>query len=83
MAIRGVLASVASADHHGFASDHEEVLSICHARWMRHRVDETEKHRRLWGEFERMRPVTQRDVTVEEPEVTLEERGWTPTAAKR
>jgi hypothetical protein len=83
MAIRRELASLACEEHHGFASDHEEVLSMCHEWWMRRRGDETEENRRLWDEFERMRPVSEPDVTVEEPEVTLEERARTPTAAER
>jgi hypothetical protein len=83
VAIRRELASVAREEHHGFASDHQEVLSMCHEWWMRRRVDETEENRRLWGEFEHVRPVTEPDVTVEDPKVTLEERASTPTAAER
>jgi hypothetical protein len=56
---------------------------MCHERWMRRRVDQAEDDRRLWEELERTRPVTEPDVTVEEPESTLEERAWTPTPAER
>jgi hypothetical protein len=56
---------------------------MCNEWWMRRRDDDAEENRRLWAEFERMRPVPEPDVTVKEPEVTLEERARTPTPAER
>jgi hypothetical protein len=57
-------------------------LSMCEELWMWRRSREAEEERRLWDEFERTRPVSEPERT-EEPEVMLEERERTPTAAER
>jgi hypothetical protein len=62
---------------------------MCNERWIQRRRDEaeegreSEEGRRLWDDFERTRPLTERDVAVDEPEVTLDERKLTPTPAER
>jgi hypothetical protein len=56
---------------------------MCNERWIRRRRDEAEEGRRLWDDFERTRPLTERDVAVDEPEVTLDESERTPTPAER
>jgi len=43
---------------------------MCREWWLRRRVDESEENCRLWDEFERVRPVTEPDMTVEDPQVT-------------
>jgi hypothetical protein len=56
-------------------------LSMCEEWSMWRRRREAEEGRRLWDEFERTRPVSEPERT-DEPEVTLEEREQTPTAAE-
>jgi hypothetical protein len=55
---------------------------MCEEWWMWCRRREAEETRRLWDEFERMRPVSEPE-RVDECEVTLEEREATPTVAER
>jgi hypothetical protein len=45
---------------------------MCHEWWQRRRFEEREASRRMWDEFERTRPLSDPEVTEEEPEVTLE-----------
>jgi hypothetical protein len=47
-------------------------LAVCHEWWFKHRDEEDETSRRMWDEFERTRPLSDREVTEEEPEVTLQ-----------
>jgi hypothetical protein len=56
---------------------------MCHERWLRRRSEEREASRRLWDEFEHTRPLSEPEVTEEEPEVTLEKREPTPLATER
>ena len=55
---------------------------MCEDRLMWRRGREAEEARRVWDEFERTRPVSEPE-HVDEPEVTLEKREGTPTAAER
>ena len=55
---------------------------MCEDLWMWRRRRDAEEGRRLWEEFGRTRPVSEPERT-DEPEVTLEEREATPTAAER
>lgn len=45
---------------------------MCDEWWFQRRAEEREASRRLWEEFERTRPLSDREVTEEEPEVTLD-----------
>ena len=56
---------------------------MCHERWLRRRFEEREASRRTWEEFEQTRPLSDPEVTEEEPEVTLEEREPTPLGNER
>jgi hypothetical protein len=64
-------------------SDPEGVLNMCHDWWMRRRVEEMQETRWLWDEFERTPPVSEPDVTADEPNVSLERDSGTPTPAER
>ena len=55
---------------------------MCHEWWLRRRFEEREASRRMWDEFERTRPLSDADVTEEEPEVTLEAPEPAPLAAQ-
>lgn len=56
---------------------------MCHERWLfKRRSKDEEASRRMWDEFERTRPLSDPDVTEEEPEVTLEESETTRLATK-
>jgi hypothetical protein len=55
---------------------------MCHEWWQRRRFEEREASCRMWDEFERTRPLSDPDVTEEEPEVTLEKAETAPLAAK-
>jgi hypothetical protein len=54
---------------------------MCHEWWLRRRSEEREASRQLWAEFEQASPLSDQDVTDEQPEVTLERREPTPLAA--
>ncbi len=53
---------------------------MCHEWWLRRKFEEREASRRMWDEFERARPLSERDATEEDPEVTLETAGPAPLA---
>ena len=55
---------------------------MCHGWYYRRRFEEKEESRRMWDEFERTEPLSDSEVTKEEPEVTLEKDDPTPVAAK-
>ncbi len=54
---------------------------MCHERWFRRRARDEEASRLMWDEFERTRPLSDPEVTEEEPEVTLEKSDPTRLAA--
>ena len=54
---------------------------MCHEWWLRRKFEEREASRRIWDEFERTRPLSDAEVTEEEPEVTLETPGPASLAA--
>jgi hypothetical protein len=56
---------------------------MCHESWLRRRREEREASRQLWDDFERTRPLSDPEVTDEQPEVTLEKREPTPLAAEQ
>ena len=56
---------------------------MCHERWLRRRREEGEASRELWDEFERTQPLSDLEVTGEQPEVALEKQEPTPLAAER
>jgi hypothetical protein len=56
-------------------------LTVCHERWFRRRARDEEASRLMWDEFERTRPLSDPEVTEEEPEVTLEKSDPTRLAA--
>jgi hypothetical protein len=58
-------------------------ISMCHEWWMRRRYEERESSRRMWDEFERTRPLSDPEVTEEEPEVILETEDAPQFAAER
>jgi hypothetical protein len=65
------------------AKQSQEVFPMCHDWWMLRRVDEAEESRRLWDDFERTQPVIEPEVTVDEPNLTLERDQFeTPTPAE-
>ena len=45
---------------------------MCHEWWFKRQAEEAEASRRMWDEFERTRPLSEPEVTEEEPPVTLE-----------
>ena len=45
---------------------------MCHEWWFQRQAEEYETSRRMWDEFERTRPLSDPEVTEDEPEVTLE-----------
>ncbi len=46
---------------------------MCHERWLfKRRAQDEEASRRMWDDFERTRPLSDPEVTEDEPEVTLE-----------
>jgi hypothetical protein len=47
-------------------------LAVCNEWWFQRRAEEREASRRMWEEFERTRPLSDPEVTEEEPEVILE-----------
>ena len=56
---------------------------MCHERWLfKRRAKDEEASRRMWDEFERTRPLSDREVTEQEPEVTLEHPETTRLTAK-
>ncbi|MBV8710272.1 MAG: hypothetical protein JOY56_00740 [Solirubrobacterales bacterium] len=55
---------------------------MCEEWWFRRRHEEDEASRRMWDEFERTRPLSDPEVTQEEPEVILEKPEATPLAAQ-
>ncbi|MBV9799991.1 MAG: hypothetical protein JO039_18235 [Solirubrobacterales bacterium] len=55
---------------------------MCDEWWYQRRAEEREASRRLWEEFERTRPLSDRDVSEEEPEVTPEKPEPTRLTAK-
>ena len=55
---------------------------MCHERWQRRRSEEREASRRMWDEFERTQPLSDPEVSEEEPPVTLEEPDAAPSPAK-
>jgi hypothetical protein len=57
-------------------------FAMCHEWWLRRKFEEREASRRMWDEFERTRPLSNRDVTEEEPEVTLEHPEPVPLTAQ-
>jgi hypothetical protein len=57
-------------------------LAVCHDWWFKRRDEEDRASRRMWDEFERTRPLSDPEVTEEEPEVTLEERETARLTAK-
>jgi hypothetical protein len=54
---------------------------MCHERWLRRSFEERDESRRLWDDFEQTRPLSEPEVTEQEPEVTLEQRDPAPLAA--
>lgn len=58
-------------------------LGMCNEWWMRRRGEQAEEARRMWDEFERTRPVSEPQVSEDEPEVRLDEREEQPAAAER
>jgi hypothetical protein len=56
---------------------------MCHDWWLGRRFGEREESRRMWEEFEHTHPLSQREQTEDEPEVTLEERERTPLPTER
>jgi hypothetical protein len=56
---------------------------MCHEWWQRRRYEEREASRRMWDEFEQTRPLSDPEVTKEEPEVTLEKQDAEVIAADR
>ena len=52
---------------------------MCEEWWIWNRRREADEDRRLWGEFERTRPVSEPE-RIDEREVTLEQRDETPAA---
>ena len=46
---------------------------MCHESWFHRRDEEREASRRMWEEFERTRPLSDRELTDEEGELILEE----------
>jgi hypothetical protein len=64
---------VAPGDHTGHhLAVYAGGIAMCHEWWQRRRFEEREASRRMWDEFERTRPLSDPEVTEEEPEVTLE-----------
>jgi hypothetical protein len=55
---------------------------MCHEWWLRRWSEEREASRQLWDEFEHPQPLSDREVSDEQPEVTLEKRQPTPLAAE-
>jgi hypothetical protein len=47
---------------------------MCHEWWLQRRSEEREASHRMWDEFERTRPLSDPEVTEEEPDVTLEKQ---------
>ena len=45
---------------------------MCEEWWFRRRAEDAEASRRMWDEFERTRPLSDPEVTEDQPEVTLE-----------
>jgi len=76
------LAVAVFEEHHGVLPIARRCLGMCEDWLMWRRGREAEEARRVWDEFERTRPVSEPE-HVDEPEVTLEEREGTPTAAER
>ena len=58
-------------------------IAMCHERWLRRRYEEREESRQMWDEFEQTRPLSDPEVTEEEPEVTLEKQAAQVLAAER
>jgi hypothetical protein len=58
-------------------------VAMCHDWWLRRRAAGGEASRRLWGEFEQTRPLSDPDVRDGEDEVTLQKPEPTPVAAQR
>jgi hypothetical protein len=56
---------------------------MCHEWWLLRWSEEREASRRLWDAFEHTRPLSDREVSDEQPEVTLEKREPAPLAAER
>jgi hypothetical protein len=55
---------------------------VCEEWWFRRRAEEAEASRRMWEEFERTRPLSDPEVTEEEPAVTPEKPKPTRLAAR-
>jgi hypothetical protein len=55
---------------------------MCHEWWRQRRLEEREASRQMWDEFERTRPLSEPEVTEEQPEITLEQEAAPPLAAK-
>ena len=55
---------------------------MCEEWWFRHRAEEAEASRSMWDEFERTRPLSDPEVTQEQPEVTLDKPETVRLAAK-
>ena len=55
---------------------------MCEEWWFRRRAEEAEASRRMWEEFERTRPLSDPEVTEEEPAVTSEKPEPTRLAAR-
>jgi hypothetical protein len=70
---RGII--IVSVDSRGVA--------MCHDWWLRRKAAGGEASRRLWGEFEQTRSLSDPDVRDGEDEVTLETPEPTPVAAER
>jgi hypothetical protein len=56
--------------------------AMCNEWWYQRRAKEREASRRMWEEFDRTRPLTDPEVTEEEPEVILEKPETERLAAK-
>ena len=55
---------------------------MCHDSWFQRRAKDHEASRRLWEEFERTHPLSDPDITEEEPEVILEQPETSRLATK-
>ena len=55
---------------------------MCDEWWFQRRAQDREASRRLWQEFEQTRPLTDREMTEEDVEVTLEKPETTRLTTK-
>jgi len=55
--------------------------AVCNEWWFQRRAEEREANRRLWEEFERTSPLSDPELTEEQPEVLRERPETAPIAA--